>query len=72
MSGPPQPERELFDVVAAAEYLRTLGADTASRNLIRTLIASGQLPFVRLGKKFFVRRCALDEWIVRHERRRRG
>jgi excisionase family DNA binding protein len=61
--------RRLFDVQSAAGYLRELGAGTASVNFIRTLITSGQVPHIRIGKRFFVAREALDHWIESRQRR---
>ena len=63
-------ELRLFDIEAAVAYLRGLGADGATTNFVRTLIASGALPHVRMGKKFYVSRESLDRWIGNHERRR--
>lgn len=64
-------DRRLFDVHAAAEYLVSIGAVGTGVHAIRGLIARGEVPHVRLGKKFFVTREALDTWITRNERRAR-
>jgi excisionase family DNA binding protein len=61
--------QKLFDVQAAAAYLREIGASSASVNFVRTIIARGQLPHIRIGKKFFVSREAIDRWIQNRERR---
>jgi excisionase family DNA binding protein len=67
---PTQPtEQRLFDISAAVAYLRGLGATAATPNLVRTLIASGSLPHLRLGKKFYVSKAAIDLWLSRSERR---
>lgn len=62
--------RRLFDIAAAVEYLRSIGATSVTANFVRTLIGTGQVKHVRMGKKFFVTREALDAWIENHERRR--
>lgn len=63
-------ERRLFDIRAAAEYLRSLGADSTTISFVRGLISAGTLPHLKIGKKFFVSKDALDGWISRAERRR--
>ena len=62
--------RRLFDIQAAVAYLRELGADGATTNFVRSLISSGALPHVQMGKKFYVSRESLDRWITNHERRK--
>lgn len=59
----------LFDISAATDYLRGLGATGATRNFVRGLICSGQVAHVRIGKKFYVSRQALNTWLAKHERR---
>jgi excisionase family DNA binding protein len=61
----------LFDIPAAVEYLKSIGASGATKNWIRTLIADGGLPAVKVGKKFVVSKTALDAWLSRNERRAR-
>lgn len=61
----------LFDIGAAVAYLHGIGANAATIRFVRGLINSGQVPHVKIGKKFFVTRDALDTWISRHERRAR-
>ncbi len=63
--------RRLFDVSGAVEYLRAIGADGATVSFVRTLINTGQVSHVRIGKKFYMAREALDGWIAKHERRAR-
>jgi hypothetical protein len=65
------PERRLYDVLGAVAYLHSLGADTATPNFVRSIISSGAVAHVRIGKKFFVSRESLDGWIQKHERRSR-
>jgi excisionase family DNA binding protein len=62
-------DRQLFDVKAAAEYLVRLGASGASVSFVRSLIASGKVPHLKIGKKFFVYRSSVDAWLQRSERR---
>jgi excisionase family DNA binding protein len=62
--------RRLFDIQAAVAYLRSLGAEAVTMNFVRALVNSGQVPHVRMGRKFYVSRTALDHWITNHERRR--
>jgi excisionase family DNA binding protein len=66
----PVEARRLFDILAAVEYLRGLGADGCTVNFVRGLINNGSVPHLRMGKKFYVTRESLDTWISRHERRR--
>jgi excisionase family DNA binding protein len=63
--------RRLFDIVAAAGYLKAIGADAATPNFVRNLISSGQIPCEKIGKKFYISRTALDGWLLSHERRHR-
>jgi excisionase family DNA binding protein len=60
----------LFTIDAAGEYLRSLGAIGITKNCIRTMIASGGLPHIKLGKRHYVSKNALDAYIASHERRR--
>ena len=66
MSSDPQ---RLFDIPAATEYLRSIGASAATRSFVRTLINTGQITHMKISKKFYVSREALDGWIARAERR---
>jgi len=56
-------ESPLFDLATAAQYLR------AKISTVRWLIRTGQLSYLRVGRRFCVRKVELDEWIARHERR---
>lgn len=60
----------LLDIKAAVAYLRDIGATAATTNFVRNLINTAQVPHIRIGKKFFVSREAIDTWIDKHERRR--
>lgn len=63
-------EQRLFDVHSAVVYLRRLGADAVTLNFIRGLINRGSVPHLRIGKKFYVSREALDRWIDHQQRKR--
>jgi len=67
----PADGRRLFDIEAAVQYLRSVGATAATKNFVRGLIASGQIAHLRVSKKFYVSRESLDAWITKHERRAR-
>ncbi len=64
MSATPQ----LFDVKAACEYLKSIGVTAATINSTRTIF--GQVPHVRIGKRFYVSRESLERWIDQRQRRR--
>jgi excisionase family DNA binding protein len=64
--------QRLFDVHAAAQYLREIGAGAATVGFVRGLISAGEVPHLRIGKKFYVSRAALDRWIEQRERRGRS
>jgi excisionase family DNA binding protein len=66
---PATADRRLFDVQSGAAYLREIGATAATVSFVRGLITSGQVPHIRIGKKFYVTRDAFDAWISRHEKR---
>lgn len=74
------PERELvprantdglrvFDLPAGVEYLKSIGATAATNNFLRSLIASSQIAHLRIGRRFYVSKAALDHWISTRERR---
>ena len=62
--------RRLFDLPAATTYLRELGAEGVTLNFVRGLVNSGAVPHLRIGRRFYVSRGALDHWLTSHERRR--
>jgi excisionase family DNA binding protein len=64
-------ERRLFDIQAAVLYLRSIGAAGVGTHFVRSLISSGQLPHIRMGKRFYVSRGALDSWLEKNEKRSR-
>ena len=77
-SGPSEPAllantngQQLFDILASVTYLRSLGATAATSNFVRSLIASSQVPHLRIGKKFYLSKTSLDHWLVTRERRAR-
>jgi excisionase family DNA binding protein len=59
----------LFDIAQAVGYFHEIGAKAATRNFVRTLIISGGIPHLKLGRKFYVSKTAIDEWLAKHERR---
>ena len=64
-------EPRLFDLKAAAEYLQSLGAAGTTAYYIRSLVASGKVPHIKLGRKFYISKNALDAWLERAEKRSR-
>jgi excisionase family DNA binding protein len=62
--------RRLFDIAGAVGYLQQIGANSATPTFVRSIIARGEVPHLRIGKKFFVSRESLDAWLARRERRR--
>jgi len=66
----PEPQK-LYDILGIVAYMKSAGADAATPNFARGLITSGQVPHVRIGRKYYVSKSALDAWIQRHERRAR-
>lgn len=55
----PAVERELFTVEAAAEFL------SCGRSTIYELMATGRLPYVKLGRVRRIRRAELDAFVAR-------
>ena len=68
---PPSDARRLFDIVGAAGYLRAIGATGATEKFVRTLITDGEVPHLKIGRRFYVSKNAIDSWLVRRERRAR-
>jgi excisionase family DNA binding protein len=67
---PAQPnEPRLFTVEDAASYLQSIGAAGVGVRFVRDLIASGQVARIRMGRRYYVSKNALDTWIANHERR---
>lgn len=64
-------EHRLFTVEDAAKYLQSIGATSVTICFVRTLVNSGAIPHVRMGKRFYVLRDALDLWIENHQTRRK-
>ena len=58
-------EQRLFDVKDAAAYLQALGAKGVTVYFVRTLINTGQLERITMGKKFIVTKTSLDNWLNR-------
>lgn len=67
----PVSDPKLFDIACAVVYLQSLGAQTATTNFVRTLVLSGQVPHLRIGRKFYIAKTALDTWIETRGRRTR-
>ena len=63
--------RRLLDIIAAVAYLQSLGATSATTNFVRGLIARGEIPHLKISKKFYVSKGSLDRWIETRERRNR-
>jgi hypothetical protein len=64
-------QQRLFNVQDAVGYLRSIGATSATVTFVRNLINSGQVPHIRISKRFYVTRAAMDAWLSHHERRAR-
>jgi excisionase family DNA binding protein len=64
--------RRLFDICSAVEYLRGIGASGVTVTCVRRMISSGELPHVRLGKKFYISQGAIEAWLVKSEKRNRA
>jgi len=64
-------EQRLFTIQDAAKYLCSIGAFGVTPYTVRGLIASGQLAHIRLGRRFFVTRAAMEAWLASHEKRMR-
>jgi len=62
--------QRLFTIEAAVGYLKSIGAVSVTVSFVRTLISSGRVPHIRLGRRFYVSRTALDEYLARHEKRK--
>jgi excisionase family DNA binding protein len=62
-------QQRLFSIPDAAGYLRAIGAASVTLNFVRTLISSGQIPHIRIGRRFYVTRASLETWLSTHERR---
>ena len=61
--------RRVFSLSAGAEYLRSIGADGVTSWTLRRLVTSGVLKHLKLGRKYFITREALDAMVDRLERR---
>jgi excisionase family DNA binding protein len=60
-----------FAVKAFVGYLQSVGVTAATPTFVRRLINSGQIPFVKVGKAYFVSRASIDGWLAKSERRAR-
>jgi helix-turn-helix protein len=64
--------RALFDVAGAVSYLQRVGATAATATFVRSLINSGALPHLKIGKAFYVSRNSIDAWLAKAEKRSRA
>jgi excisionase family DNA binding protein len=55
----------LVDIPGAAEELGGISATT-----VRRLIAAGELPIIRLGRRVLIEEAALVDWVQRTKQRR--
>ena len=62
-------EPRLFTVEGAAAYLQSIGAAGVTVWTVRSIMASGQVPLIHIGRRLYVSKNALDDWISKHERR---
>jgi hypothetical protein len=63
MSATPQ----LLDVKAACDYLKSIGVSAATINSTRVIF--GQVPHIRIGKRFYVSKENIDAWLANRQRR---
>jgi len=63
-------DQRLFDIHAAAQYLQNIGATGVTPSTIRRLLNSGDLPCLKIGKRFYLSKAALESWLLKHEKRR--
>ena len=56
--------RQVFDVVDAAEYLRAIGFTGATVHTVRRLIADKRLRCTTVGRRFYVARESLDHLVA--------
>jgi excisionase family DNA binding protein len=61
----------MFDTATGAEYMRGIGLVTCTPTFISRLMREGEIARVRVGKRYYVSKAALDGWLLRHERRAR-
>ncbi len=54
----PIPQADVYSLQEASEYLR------CSFTTIKRALERGDIPFRQVGKKFWIRRVALDEWLA--------
>ena len=63
------PGRRAFTFTSGAEYMRSAGFDGVTSWTLRRLAATGTLKRLKLGRRYFLTREALDELVNRLERR---
>ena len=69
MAPAPETAKLFFDIDGSVAYLKQIGCDAATPWFVRSLIARGQVGHVKIGKKFYLHRAALDAWLLKAERR---
>jgi excisionase family DNA binding protein len=62
----------LYDIPGIVGYLQSVGATAATSTFVRGLINSGQIPYLKIGKAFYVSKAAVDAWLLKSERRTRS
>jgi excisionase family DNA binding protein len=61
----------LFDLTGSVAYFHQVGAEAATRNFVRELVATGAIPHVKIGRKFYISKQSIDAWIEKNDRRTR-
>lgn len=64
--------QRLYDLKDAVVYLQSIGAKGVTIGFVRELVNSGTITHLKIGKKFFVTRNAIDAWITKAEKRVRS
>jgi len=62
---------DYLNVSGIVSYLQGRGMTTATKTFARSLLNCGELPYLKIGKGFFVSKKSVDLWLERRERRRR-
>jgi len=61
--------RKLFDIIGIVCYLNSLGGNGVTVSFVRTLLNSGQIPRLKIGRRFYATRESLDQWLERSQKR---
>jgi hypothetical protein len=62
----------LFNIFDASEYLRSIGAKSATPWWVRTMIVANRIPSQKVGRAFVVTRADLDAFIQNSAKRKRA